>query len=309
MSQQLNQRKTNTVFARAFRGIDGFEDLAFRMLVRATLNEQSSSMYRNYAHHLAQMALHFGCLPTKLDCNQVNDYLFFLKKNHKSVSQSFFKFTVYGLRYIYRMEGQNDKVVQLPRIKHDKKLPVVLSRQEVKRLLIGPKQFKHRIILGLLYGCGLRSFELRGLRVSDLYFDRKMLDVRMGKGRKDRYLPLSDMLIRGLKKYIENEKPTTLLFRGNSTDSSWGRTVGEYSRSGVQWAIKQATKNSGIAKKVSAHTLRHTYATHLLEDGLNIITIKNLLGHVRLETTLVYLNVIQSDYVKPYSPLDTLYRN
>lgn len=205
------------------------------------------------------------------------------------------------------MEGLKDKRIELPSIKREKTLPIVLSREEVKRLLLAPRLLKHRILLGLLYGCGLRCFEVRNIRLADLDFDRKMLHVRKGKGKKDRYLPLSEHLIRGLQKYIQSENPQEWIFNGQPEGLAGGDFDGRYSQRGVQWAVKTASKEAKILKEITVHTLRHTYATHLLEDGLDIMTIKDLLGHECIDTTLVYLHVAQSGRVKPFSPLDTLY--
>ena len=205
------------------------------------------------------------------------------------------------------MEGLKDKRIELPGIKADKTLPVVLSKQEVKRLLLAPKLLKHRVLLALLYGCGLRCFEARNIRLSDLDFDRKMLHVRLGKGKKDRYLPLSEHLVRGLKAYIAAESPQDWLFNGQPDGRAGGDFDGRYSQRGVQWAVNQARKEAGIQKPMTVHTLRHTYATHLLEDGLDIVTIKDLLGHECIQTTMVYLHVAQQGRRAPFSPLDTLY--
>ncbi len=271
---------------------------------------KSESTLRCYCSHMAKLALHFNQVPTEVDPDQINDYLYLVKREHNTPSDSYFKFTVYGLRFAYRVEGMKDKRIELPEIKHEKKLPVILSRQEMRRLLNAPKLLKHKILLALLYGCGLRCFEVRSLKLSDLDFDRSQLHVRNGKGKKDRYVPLSPMLIRGLKSYMEAEQPQTWLFNGKEQSIN-GRSGGDfdsrYSQRGVQWAVRQAVKEAGIIKDVSVHTLRHTYATHLLEEGLDIMTIKDLLGHECIDTTLIYLHVAQSGRVKPFSPLDLLY--
>lgn len=115
--------------------------------------------------------------------------------------------------------------------------------------------------------------------------DRKQLKVVQGKGKKDRYLPLSEHLIRGLKKYIEAEKPEDFLFGEPRGNRAGGEFDSRYSQRGVQWAVKQASKTAKILKEVCVHTLRHSFATHLLEDGMNIVSIKNLLGHENIETT------------------------
>lgn len=268
---------------------------------------ESESTLKNYARHLAKLALHFNCVPTELDPDQVNDYLYLVKQEHNTPSDSYFKFTVYSLRAIFRMEGLNDKRIELPSIKRDKTLPVVLSRQEVKRLLITPKLLKHRVLIGLLYGCGLRCFEVRNIKLGDLDFDREMLHVRQGKGKKDRYVPLGELLIRGLKNYIESERPITWLFNGRPEGRAGGDFDNRYSQRGVQWAVKEAAKKAGIIKAVTVHTLRHTYATHLLEEGLDIVSIKELLGHACIDTTMIYLHVAKTGRTQPFSPLDRLY--
>jgi integrase len=269
---------------------------------------RSKSTYDCYSTHVSALALYFGKLPTELDPEQVHDYLFYLQKQSKTPSQTYFKHTVYGLRFLLKSEGLPYEYLKLPEIKHEKKVQVVLSKEEVWRMLNVCKLLKHKILIGLLYGCGLRCLEARSVRLQDLDFDRKQLRVVQGKGKKDRYVPLSAHLIRGLKKYIAAEKPKDWLFNGQPMP---GRAGGDfdsrYSQKGVQWAVKQACKQAGIAKDVHVHTLRHTFATHLLEDGMDIITLKNLLGHENIETTIEYLQVAQLPTQRIFSPLDTLF--
>jgi integrase/recombinase XerD len=254
------------------------------------------------------MALHFDCLPTKLCEDQIKDYLYLLQQQHNTPSLTYFKHTIYGLRMLFKIEGIKPSEVGLPPIAKSQKLPVVLSKAEMWRLLNAPVLLKHKILIGLLYGCGLRCFEARNVRLKDLDFDRLMLHVVKGKGSKSRYVPLSEHLIRGLKKYIAAERPTDWLFNGQPQgDRSGGDFDGRYSQRGVQWAVSQAAKKAGISKDVSVHTLRHTYATHLLEDGTDIMTLKDLLGHTCIDTTMVYLHIAQSGRIKPVSPLDSLF--
>ena len=260
---------------------------------------RSESTLKNYSCHIAQIALHFNCLPTELQDDQIEDYLHGLLRN-STPSESYFKHTVYGLRFIFRLEGLNDKRIALPSIKKEKKLPIVLSREEVKAIIKCATLLKHRLLVSLLYGCGLRCGEVRSIQLKDIDLHRGMLLVRQGKGNKDRYVPLGKLLVRGIATYIEAENPQTFLFNGNDFDS-------RYSQKGVQWAVKELCKRAGIIKDVTVHTLRHTYATHLLEDGLDIVSIKDLLGHAEIETTMVYLHIAQSGRKKPFSPLDTLY--
>ena len=253
------------------------------------------------------MALYFGKIPTELDPEQVHDYLFYLQKKSKTPSQSYFKHTVYGLRFLLKTEGLPYSYLRLPEIKHEKKVQVVLSKEEMWRLLNSCHLLKHRILIGLLYGCGLRCMEVRSVRLQDLDFDRLQLRVVQGKGKKDRYVPLSKHLIRGIQKYITAERPHEWLFNGQPNGRSGGDFDSRYSQKGVQWAVKQACKVAGIIKDVHVHTLRHTFATHLLEDGVDIITLKNLLGHENIETTIEYLQIAQLPTQKVFSPLDTLF--
>ena len=249
------------------------------------------------------MALHFNCCPTELDTEQVLDYLHFCQNQHKTPSASFFKHTVYGLRAVYRLKGLDDKRISLPSIERSKKLPVVLSQSEIKILLKAPKLLKHRLLVSLLYDCGLRCFELRNIELRDLDFDRKMLHIRQGKGRKDRYVTLGNLLIKGLQNYISIEKPRYWLFNGNNRQGD----PCKLSQHGVYWVVSEAGKKSGINKSITAHTLRHSYATHLLEMGLDIVSLKEALGHSCIETTMVYLHISQLGRQRTFSPLDKLY--
>jgi integrase/recombinase XerD len=285
----------------------GFEELLNRFERNISVLGRSQSTFNNYARHVASISLYFGKIPTELDPEQVHDYLFYQQKKSKTPSQTYFKHCVYGLRFLLKSEGLPYDFLRLPSIKHEKKLPVVLSKEEVWTMLCTAKLLKHKILIGLLYGCGLRCMEVRSVRLQDLDLDRKQLRVVQGKGGKDRYVPLSEHLIRGLKTYIECEKPQEYLFNGQPIERAGGDFDSRYSQRGVQWAVKQIAKESGILKEVHTHTLRHTYATHLLEDGMDIMTLKDLLGHQSIETTLEYLHIAQLESQRIFSPLDTLF--
>ena len=166
---------------------------------------------------------------------------------------------------------------------------------------------KHRMLIGLLYDCGLRCMEVRNVRLRDLDFERRTFQVVCGKGRKDRILPLSPHLIRGLKQYIAAEGVTNYLFGGRPIGRAGGDFDSRYSQKGVQWAVREADKRAGIPKEVCVHTLRHTFATHQLEDGMNIPSLQKLMGHANIETTMEYLHIAQCENLKEFSPLDTLF--
>ena len=289
-----------TIVQQASEKVTGFQQL-YKDLERAiNVSGKSTSTLTNYGRHLAHLALHYQALPTDLDHEQVLDYLHLVKANG-SPSATFFKFTVYGMRYACKLRGLPYQQFSLPSIQRHDKLPVVLNASEVQALLKVCDLLKHRLLIGLAYGCGLRCAEVRTLTIADVDTERGRVHVRQGKGKKDRCLPMGVILARGIKSYIDAEKPRTYLFEGND-----GK---EYSQRGAQWAISQAVKRAGIVKEVSLHTLRHTYATHLLEQGVNILTIKELLGHAHINTTMVYLHLARPSVQMAFSPMDTLYNH
>jgi len=287
-----------TLVQQASNKVTGFE-LLYKDLERAiNISGKSISTLTNYGRQLAHLALHYQQLPTELDSEQVMDYLH-LVKSKGSPSATFFKFTVYGMRYACKMRGLPYQQFSLPAIQREDKLPVVLNAVEVRALIKACDLLKHKLLISLCYGCGLRCAEVRSLRLADVDTVRAMIHVRQGKGKKDRILPMGTMLARGISNYINAERPRTYLFEGHDGNV--------YSQRGAQWAIAQAVKKAGIVKEVSLHTLRHTYATHLLEQGLNILTIKELLGHAHIDTTMIYLHLARPSANLAFSPMDTLY--
>ena len=267
---------------------------------KVKLNGYSPSTLHNYSRCIARIALHFKCLPLDLPPNQINQYLLLLRDN-LSPSESFFKHTVYGLRFLFRLYGQEDRAIELPSLKRLEQLPVVLSRAECRRLFITPKLLKHRIFLCLAYSAGLRLQEICKLEWRDIDYDRMQIHIRKTKYNKDRYVPLSQYIAEGLKKYRSTHPRRPFVFSGKQSDTRLSGRAG-------QWIVRRAVKESGMEKKASMHTLRHSYATHLLEDGVDLYTIKDLLGHSRIETTLVYLHIADTTRKAAHSPLDTLYK-
>jgi site-specific recombinase XerD len=287
-----------TIVKQASDKVTGFSELYKEMERAISITGKSKSTLTNYSRQLAHLALHYNQFPLELDAEQVMDYLHLIK-SRGTTSATFFKFTVYGMRYACKLRGLEYQQFSLPEIDKDVKLPVVLNADEVKALLRACKLLKHRLIIGLCYGCGLRCSEVRHLRVADTDIVRGMLHIKQGKGSKDRCLPLGKMLSRGIAQYIAAANPRNYLFEGNKGEAM--------SQRGTQWVIYQAVKRAGIRKEVHTHTLRHSYATHLLEQGVNILTIKELLGHAHIETTMVYLHIAKPSPQTVFSPLDTLY--
>jgi integrase/recombinase XerD len=295
-----------SIIVDACENVPGFIDLYHDIQKEIVISGRSASMLDNYTRHLAKIAITLNCVPTELSPEQIRDYLYDTKLNHERLSESYFKFTVYSLRLAFRLSGQNDKLIRLPTFKKNRKLPVILSREEIKKLLAVTENLKHRLLLLLLYGCGLRCGEIRNIRIADIDFDRMMLFVKNGKGGKDRYVPLSAHQVEELQEFIAKEGRTDYLF-GKPRGRAGGDFDGRYSQRGITWVLTNAGKKATIIKKISPHVFRHSYATHLLEDGLDIFTIKDLLGHSRIETTMVYFHVSHFDRVRAFSPLDTLY--
>lgn len=294
------QRNEPTLVEKAIQTVNGF-DKVFKTLEQQTiLRGQSKSTLNNYIRRIAAICLHFGKLPESISDEEINEYLTSLALSPKSPSRSNFKHMVYGLRYYFRHIGLNKRAIALPSLKKDAKLPVILNRSELRQLFKAPALLKHRIVLTLIYSAGLRSQEVINLKISDIDFERKTIHIRQSKYKKDRIVPLSKYMGKGLNKYIAVEHPHIWLFNGKEAD-------GRYSVKGLSWVMREALRKTNIIKDVNLHSLRHSYATHLLEDGLNIVTVKQLLGHTEIATTMIYLHVAQCPLVKAHSPLDTLY--
>lgn len=186
--------------------------------------------------------------------------------------------------------------MKLMRPKKSRKLPNVLSQEEVLHLIAVTVNLKHRSILALLYSCGLRVSELINLQLKDFHIDRKQLVVKNSKGRKDRYVSLADSFLPLLSNYYHSYKPKTFFIENPKG--------GKYSAESIRQFLKKSCKKANITKNVTPHTLRHSYATHLLENGVDIRYIQSLLGHAKPETTMIYTHVKRKDLMQIQNPLD-----
>lgn len=297
----MRKKTSPTIVEQAIHTVPGFKNVVTKLEQQVTLRGQSKSTLNNYIRRIALFVIHFGTLPENVSEDEINEYLVSLARDPKSPSRSSFKHMVYGLRYYYRLLGENKRAIALPSLKQDTKLPVILNRSELRQLFKAPKLLKQRVVLTLIYSAGLRGQEVINLKISDVDFERMSIHIRQSKYKKDRIVPLSPYMAKGLKKYLTAENPHIWLFNGKQPGS-------QYSIRGLSWVMRENLKKTNITKKVNLHTLRHTYATHLLEEGLNIVTLKELLGHAEISTTMIYLHVAQCEMVKPHSPLDTLYK-
>ncbi|MCB9246155.1 MAG: site-specific integrase [Flavobacteriales bacterium] len=190
-------------------------------------------------------------------------------------------------------------IEHLRRPRKERKLPHVLSKEEIKKIIYASRNIKHRCMLSLLYGCGLRRSELLALKLTDIESERMLLRVRMGKGKKDRMVPLSPKLLELLRAYYLAYKPKNYVFEGQPA----GRA---YSSASLRQVLRQAVHKAGINKGVTPHWLRHSYATHLLECGTDLRYIQELLGHNSSRTTEIYTHVSNDKLKTIPSPFDSL---
>ena len=247
----MRKKSEFTTVERAIQTVDGFQKVYNTLQQQTILRGQSKSTLENYIRQVALISLEFNKLPEDLSEDDINGYLTALALSPKSPSRSSFKHAIYGLRYYYRHIGQTKRAINLPSLKQEAKLPVILNRHELRQLFKAPTLLKHRIALALIYSAGLRSQEASNMKISDIDFVRKSIHIRQSKYKKDRIVPLSDYMAKGLKKYLAVEKPHTWLFNGKDSD-------GRYSSKGLSWVMRETLKKTDIRKNVTLHSLRHS---------------------------------------------------
>ena len=265
------------------------EDLQLKHFAPSTVNV--------YVQAVSAYARHFGESPEKLGFKHVRQYLVHLIQDC-GVSRGTYIVHLAALRHLYHVTlnrpGQLDG---LPIKNREHKLPVVLSKEEVQRLLAVTANLKHKALLMVAYDSGLRLSELLHLRVEDIDSERMMIRVRLGKGQKDRYARLTPTLLKLLRSYWLEYRPQTWLFPGETPDQPYNiATPGHI--------LKKLCRKAGIAKRASMHTLRHSFATHLLEAGTNLRVIQQLLGHGSLRTTALYTHLSLEDLRAAPSTMD-----
>lgn len=235
-------------------------------------------------------------LPLELSKQDVLNYL--SERVAAGISEAYQNLLINAIKFYYeQLEGQPRQYYDLPRPKRPLQNPKVLAQGEVHALLRGTENLKHRAMLMLAYGLGLRLNEVLALTPADINAQRMALYVRGGKGKKDRDLPLPEKLLLLLREQFRQFRPVTYLFEGQKPGEA-------YSPRSLQLVIKQAAARAGILRPISLHMLRHSYATHLLEAGTDIRIIQDLLGHSSIKTTEIYTHVAQ--HSRPPSPLDNL---
>jgi site-specific recombinase XerD len=273
-------------------------ELRQRMQADLVIRDYAASTQRLYIQRVAHMARHFNRSPDTLDSEEVRNYLLDLRD--QGVSRSRFVQSISALRFLYRVTLDRPEMVpSLPYPRRKKRDPVVLSPEEVGRLLKALANVKHRAAVMALYGGGLRISEALALQVHDIDSDRMVINVRHGKGGKDRQVALSVVLLETLREYCRAYRPRSWLFGGDKPGQPLTTRT-------IQRVVTEAGKRAGITKRVTPHVLRHSYATHLLEAGTDLRVIQTLLGHRSLKTTALYTHVATHRLRAVRSPLDAL---
>ena len=273
--------------------------LTQRMAEDMKLRNMSQSTIDAYTYHVGRFADFLGASPKQATPEDVRSFQLHLIEVRK-VGWSSFNQAVCGLRFLYRHTFPREWAVKMvPFGKRPKTLPEVLSGEEVSRLMECVTNLKHRTFLLTLYSAGLRLNEAANLRISDIDSQRMQLKVACGKGAKERRVPLSPRLLNELREYWKKYHPPEYLFPGRTNDVPLAPTT-------IQKVCKTAVLRSGINRNITPHTLRHSFATHLLEAGVDLLAISRLLGHKSFSTTMKYLHVRQLHLNSVPSPADWL---
>lgn len=262
------------------------------------LKRYSASTIRAYLTHLKQLLYFYNSKkPSKLSLEEIKKFIYHKVKN-EHISERTQNQLINALKYFYeQVVGREKMFIPMERPKIPRDRPHHLSLSEVKRLFDATSNIKHKAILMTMYSAGLRLSELIGLKISDIKTEENYIRVQSGKGKKDRTTLLSPILLKTLKDYYEVYHPEFYLFEGQDG--------GPYSSSSIQQILKKAVKNSGI-HKATAHTLRHSFATHLVQNGVDIKLVKELLGHNDIRTTEIYLHLSPTTLRGISSPLESL---
>lgn len=273
--------------------------LRTRMIEEMTAHGLAPRTVQSYVRFVAQLAAHFHRSPADLTDEQVRQYVASMTLE-RHLSTSTVNVAVNAFRFLYHgVLGREPSRFGIPRTRRPRRLPQVLSREEVQRLLAIRQNRKHHVMLLTAYATGVRLNELLHLRVSDVDSGRMVVRVEQGKGARDRYTILSPRLLAALREYYREQRPQTWLFPSSEGDHPPHAT-------GIQKVFKITKERARITKPGGIHLLRHSFATHLLEQGVDVHRIQMLLGHRGIGTTAIYLHVTQQEATQVDSPLELL---
>jgi len=265
------------------------------MIKTLQLNGKGERTQEAYARALRMLVEFYGKSPDLISEEELQDY-FLQRKNADKWSPNTMRICYCGIRFFYEHVLQrNWHILGILRAQNERRLPAVLSVEEVRNILACVKTFQNHAYLSTVYSCGLRLHEGLHLEVSDIDSTRMMIHVHRGKGAKDRYVPLPQSTLHLLRRYWVTHRHPSLLFPALGRNGKGAKEAQTpMAKSSVQGAFRRAKVDAGIRKKgVSVHTLRHSYATHLLEAGVNLRIIQKNMGHTQLETTMIYLHLTQ----------------
>lgn len=275
------------------------EEFLKKLEIELKISKNSPYTVRNYVDANKQLFEYSNKQPKDITQDDVKGFM--AEKLTEKSASSIILFLA-AVKYAYSNIIQTDPTTGIKRPKKEKHIPTVMTKDEVKRLIASSFSNKSRLMISLLYACGFRVSELMNLKISDLNFEEKTGFVKQGKGRKDRLFNIPEFLLEDIKKQVEEQKKlnSELLF-SNPTDPSK-----KLSASNIEKIVRKATIRAGIQKDVHCHTLRHSFATHLLENNIDIRKIQELLGHSDLSTTQIYTHVSKEELKKIKSPIDSL---
>lgn len=272
--------------------------LLVKMKKRLAVSNHSQQTIVNYLRSVEYLCKYSWRHPSDLSIDDIVDYLYDLQY-HKFRAWRTIKIYVAGIRWYFTyLEDKPEFAAKIPYPKEEKDLPVVCSRQELFKLFSSCNNLKHKVMLMLIYASGMRRNEILNLKIEDVdtHDGKFRIRINRSKGNKDRYTVLSEKLVVELRKYFKIYKPQIYLFNGIKRGTPM-------SAAGIRHALKQAVKRSKI-KQINLHILRHCFASHALEDGMNIRTLQEILGHASINTTMRYIHVSDIPLYKGFSPLD-----
>ena len=277
-------------------------ELRNQMQIDMEIRGYSPVTIKYYLAHVSNFAKHFNKSPDLLGDKEIREYLHYCIME-KHLSEGSVNTIHSALKFFYTKTLDREwRSEKLSRIKERRRLPVVLSQSEVKAILDITANLKHKTILTTVYAAGLRVSEAAKLKVSDIDSSNMQIIIREGKGKKDRYTLLSELNLQLLREYWKRYTPRTFLFPGKCP-------TGPITARSIQRIFENAKNKAGIKKDASVHTLRHSFATHLLEAGTDICYIQRLMGHTSIQTTAIYLHLRRMDLLNIKSPLETLMGN
>jgi len=272
------------------------EEFLKKLKIELKISKNSEHTIKNYIKANSDLIEFCKKQPEQINEQDVKEYI---AENLSDKSSSTIILFLSAIKYAYSSILRRDITAGIKRPKREKKLPEVLTKDEVRKLISSCNNKKSKLMISLLYAAGLRVSELINLKINNLNFGEKIGQIKQAKGRKDRIFNIPSFIFSDLKKQIkkQKEKKQEYLFTGSK---------GKLTARNIQKIVKRAAKKAGINKDVHCHTLRHSFATHLLEDGIDIRKIQELLGHSNLSTTQIYTHISREELKKIKSPLDTL---